>query len=99
MIVDAGRQRIPMRSRDAVVAALVRRLDLLLLLAVAALVGYGLWAVSGITRFDIPGDSNYFVTRQAMAAAIGCVELVVAILVPRSSTAATGASSTAGRSG
>jgi rod shape determining protein RodA len=85
MIVDAGRQRIPMRSRDAVdVAALVRRLDLVLLLAVAALVGYGLWAVSGITRFDIPGDSNYFVTRQAIAAAIGCVGLVVAILVPPS---------------
>jgi rod shape determining protein RodA len=85
MIVDAGRQRIPMRSRDAVdVAALVRRLDLVLLLAVAALVGYGLWAVSGITRFDIPGDSNYFVTRQALAAAIGCVGLVVAILVPPS---------------
>ncbi len=85
MIVDAGRQRIPMRSRDAVdVAALVRRLDLVLLLAVGALVGYGLWAVSGITRFDIPGDSNYFVARQAMAAAIGCVALVVAILVPPS---------------
>jgi rod shape determining protein RodA len=85
MIVEAGRQRIPMRSRDAVdVAALVRRLDLVLLLAVAALVGYGLWAVSGITRFDIPGDSNYFVTRQAIAAAIGCVGLVVAILVPPS---------------
>jgi rod shape determining protein RodA len=85
MIVDAGRQRIPLRSRDAVdLASLVRRLDLVLLLAVAALVGYGLWAVSGITRFDIPGDSDYFVTRQAIAAAMGGVGLVVAILVPPS---------------
>ncbi len=85
MIVDAGRQRIPLRSRDAVdVAALVRRLDLVLLLAVATLVGYGLWAVSGITRFDIPGDSDYFVVRQAIAVAVGGVGLVVAILIPPS---------------
>ena len=85
MIVDAGRQRIPLRSRDAVdLAALVRRLDLVLLLAVATLVGYGLWAVSGITRFDVPGDSDYFVVRQAIAAAIGGVGLVIAILTPPS---------------
>ena len=85
MIVDAGRQRIPLRSRDAIdVASLVRRLDLVLFLAVAALVGYGLWAVSGITRFDVPGDSDYFVVRQAIAAAIGGVGLVLAILIPPS---------------
>ncbi len=85
MIVDAGRQRIPLRSRDAIdVASLVRRLDLVLLLAVAALVGYGLWAVAGITRFDVPGDPDYFVTRQAIAAAIGATGLVVAILIPPS---------------
>jgi len=85
MIVDAGRQRVAFRSRDAVdIAALVRRLDLVLLLAVAALVGYGLWAVAGITRFDVPGDQDYYVARQAIAAAIGGVGLVLAILVPPS---------------
>ncbi len=85
MIVEAGRQRIPMRTRDAVdLAALVRRLDLVLLLAVTTLVGYGLWAVGGITRFDVPGDSDYFVVRQAIAAAIGGVALLVAILIPPS---------------
>jgi rod shape determining protein RodA len=85
MIVDVGRQRIPLRSRDAVdLAALVRRLDLVLLLAVATLVGYGLWAVSGITRFDVPGDSDYYVVRQAIAAAVGGVGLVIAILIPPS---------------
>ena len=85
MIVEAGRQRLPIRSRDAVdVAALVRRLDLVLLLAVTTLVGYGLWAVAGITRFDVPGDSDYYVVRQAIAAAIGGVGLLVAILVPPS---------------
>src|SRR5215510_13319583 len=78
MIVDAGRARIPLRTRDAVdVGALARRLDLVLLLAAAALVGYGLWAVAGITRFDVPGDPGYFVTRQAIAAALGGVGLVV----------------------
>jgi rod shape determining protein RodA len=85
MIVDAGRQRIPLRRRDAVdVAELVRRLDLVLLAAAAALVGYGLWAVAGITRFDVPGEPSYFVVRQAIAAAIGGVALVVAMLVPPS---------------
>jgi rod shape determining protein RodA len=85
MIVDAGRQRIPLRSRDAVdVGALVRRLDLVLILAAATLVGYGLWAVSGITRFDVPGDPDYYVVRQAIAAAIGGVALVVAIVIPPS---------------
>jgi rod shape determining protein RodA len=85
VIVDAGRQRIPLRSRDAVdVGALVRRLDVVLLLAAATLVGYGLWAVAGITRFDVPGDPDYYVVRQAIAAAIGGVALVVAILIPPS---------------
>jgi rod shape determining protein RodA len=82
MIVDAGRQRLPLR-RDAVdLASLVRRLDLVLLLAAAALVGYGLWAVAGITRFDVAGNTGYFVTRQAIAAALGGVGLVIAIAVP-----------------
>ncbi len=85
MIVEAGRQRIPLRTRDAVdVGALVRRLDLVLLLAAAALVGYGLWAVSGITRFDVTGDPDYYVVRQAIAAALGGVGLAAAIAIPPS---------------
>ena len=85
MIVEAGRQRIPLRARDAVdLGALVRRLDLVLLLAAAALVGYGLWAVSGITRFDVAGEPGYFVVRQAIAAALGAVGLVAAIAIPPS---------------
>jgi rod shape determining protein RodA len=85
MIVDAGRQRVAFRTRDAVdVTALVRRLDLVLFLAVAALVGYGLWAVAGITRFDVPGDQDYYLVRQAIAAAIGGAGLLLAILIPPS---------------
>jgi hypothetical protein len=85
VIVDAGRERIPLRTRDAVdVGALVRRLDLVLMLAAGALVGYGLWAVSGITRFDVVSDPGYFVVRQAIAAVVGAVGLVVAIAIPPS---------------
>ena len=83
MIADAGRHRIAFgRSRPADVADLVRRLDLVLLLAAAALVGYGLWAVSGVTRFDVQGDPDHYVVRQAIAAGLGAVGLVVAIAIP-----------------
>ena len=53
--VDAA-SALAVASRERVdVVGFVRRLDWLLLLAVAALVGYGLWAIAGITRFDVAG--------------------------------------------
>jgi rod shape determining protein RodA len=58
------------------------RLDWVLMFAAGALVAYGLWLVSGITRFDVPGDETYFVVRQGVAAVVGVIGLVVAILVP-----------------
>src|SRR6186713_3316025 len=69
------------RSESAVVAFL-KSLDWILMLAAAALIGYGLWVVSGITRFDVPGDEDYFVVRQGFAAAVGIVGLVAAALIP-----------------
>jgi rod shape determining protein RodA len=62
--------------------AFLRRLDWVLMLAAGGLVAYGLWLVSGITRFDVPGDEGYFVFRQGIAAALGVLGLVVATLVP-----------------
>jgi rod shape determining protein RodA len=62
--------------------AFLRRLDWVLLFAAGALVAYGLWLVSGITRFDVPGDESYYVFRQGVAATLGVVGLVVATLVP-----------------
>ncbi len=53
-----------------------------MLLATVALVAFGLWAVAGITRFDVPGNPDYFLRRQAIAAAIGGVALLIAIVVP-----------------
>ncbi len=83
MIADAGRQRIALRRTQTVdLAGILRGLDLVLLLAAAALVGYGLWAVSGVTRFDVQGDTDYYVVRQAIAAGLGAIGLVVAIAVP-----------------
>jgi rod shape determining protein RodA len=63
------------------VVAFLRRLDWVLLLAAAALVAYGLWAVAGITRFDVEDDPGYYVVRQAIAAGIGFVGFLVALLI------------------
>ncbi len=63
------------------VVAFLRRLDWLLLLAVGSLVAYGLWAVAGITRYDVEGDEGYYVVRQAVAAGLGFVGFLVALAV------------------
>jgi rod shape determining protein RodA len=67
---------------DPALLAFVRSLDWILLAAAAGLVGYGLWVVSGITRFDVPGDESYYVVRQGFAAAMGVVGLAVMAVVP-----------------
>lgn len=61
--------------------SLVRRVDWVLLTAVGALVGYGLWVIAGITRFDVPGNEDYFVVRQAVFASVGTAALLVLALV------------------
>ena len=87
MIVDTRQPSAAFRPHplEALgLTGLLRRFDWLLLLAVGLLVGYGLWAISGITRFDVPGEPDYFVRRQALAAALGAAGLVVAAFVPPS---------------
>jgi len=85
MTIDyAGSRRTGVRRRRSELAeatSFVRRLDLLLLVAVGALVAYGLWAIAGITQNDVTGDSNLFVVRQAVYAAVGAVGLVGASLI------------------
>ena len=82
MIADAGRGRLAAQRRDLTFTGILWRLDLVLLVAAAALVAYGLWAISGITRFDVPGNPDYFVVRQGIAAGLGAVGLVLAIVIP-----------------
>jgi len=87
LIADARPRAATLRSPSlgvSDVGAVLGRLDWLLLLAAATLVGYGLWAIDGITRFDVLGSPDYFVKRQAIAAALGVVVMFVAILVPPS---------------
>ena len=81
-MVDYVATRVPARTRArAREASLLRNLDWTMLAAVGALVGYGLWAIAGITKHDIEGDPNFYVTRQAAYVAIGLVCLVGATLL------------------
>ena len=70
------------RRREATeVASFVRRLDWILIGSVAALVGYGLWAIAGITHHDVAGDQGYYLTRQSVYVVIGVLGLLVATLI------------------
>ncbi len=53
----------------------------MLLATVVAIVGYGLWAIDGITKLDVTGDPDYYVKRQAAYALLGAVGLIVALLI------------------
>jgi rod shape determining protein RodA len=72
--------RSPTREHVDVVG-FIRRLDWFLLVAVAALVAYGLWAVAGITRYDVEGNESYYVVRQAIAAGLGFAGFLVALAI------------------
>ena len=83
MAVDyVARSAARTRRREASdVTALVRRLDWILLGSVGVLVGYGLWAIAGITRHDVPGNAHYYVVRQGAYVAVGVVGLLLALLI------------------
>jgi len=84
MLEYAGSQsRGVTRRRDEGVAlgGVLRSLDWLLILGVAGLVAVGLWAVSGVTRFLVPGQPDYYLSRQIIYASVGLVALVVALVV------------------
>jgi rod shape determining protein RodA len=80
--VTNGRAAARARRREAAdVASFVRRLDWILIGSVGAIIGYGLWAIAGITRHDVPGDANYYLTRQVIFVVIGGAALLVALLI------------------
>lgn len=75
--VPRGRERRVV----AAVSEIVLHMDYVLMLAVGALVGYGLWIVKTVTRDDIPGDENFFFTRQALAVGLGVAAMLVLMWV------------------
>jgi len=79
-IASSSRQaRVRSRARraEAEAASLARRIDWVLVGAIAALVAYGLRSIDGITAHDVTGNPHYFMVRQAIYAGIGVVALLV----------------------
>jgi len=83
MLDVASTRSVPRRLQreELELTAVVRHLDWVLLLAVAVLLGYGLWVIAGVTRHDVPGEPAYYVVRQAIFAGVGAVLFVAALLV------------------
>ncbi len=83
MLEYAGSQRAGLRGeREAPhPLAIVRSLDWVLLLGVAALVVVGLWGVAGVTKFALPNDPSYYLNRQILYACVGAVVMVAAALI------------------
>jgi rod shape determining protein RodA len=75
------RRRRPSSLGQVEEGSLLARLDWVLLLTSAALVAYGLWAIGGITRHVIPGDPNYYLSRQFVFVAVGSVAMLVMIAI------------------
>jgi rod shape determining protein RodA len=84
MLEYAGSQRTGLerhRGEGLALVGILRGLDWVLVAAVTALVAVGLWAVSGVTRFDLPHDPSYYVKRQVVYICVGLVVLLGALLV------------------
>lgn len=83
-MIEAVHAAMAARAERAQVTplAFLRRLDWILLVTALGLAGYGLWAIAGITRYDVPGEEAYYVVRQAVALGVGLVCLGVATVVP-----------------
>jgi rod shape determining protein RodA len=78
----SSRAQARARRRELTQAApLLARLDWVMLLAVAGIVAFGLWVISGITRLDVHGDPHHFLYRQLVFVAIGLLGFVVAVLI------------------
>jgi rod shape determining protein RodA len=84
MLEYAGSQRAGLERHGAdrmAVVSIVRSLDWLLVAGVGGLVAVGLWAVSGVTRFDLPDDPNHYLNRQIIYVCVGVAALLVALVI------------------
>ena len=75
------RRRRPSSLDRAQAGSLLARLDWVLVVATGALVGYGLWAIGGITNHAITGDPHYYLTRQIVFVAVGLAAMLIAIAI------------------
>ena len=60
---------------------MLRSLDWVLVLGVAGLVATGLWAISGVTQFDVAGDPHHYLQRQIVYVVVGGLALLVGVLI------------------
>jgi rod shape determining protein RodA len=84
MALDYAGSRHRHRRRRVEIAGardVVRAFDWILFGAVAALVGYGIHLVAGITSDDVAGSPDYYVLRQTAYAAIGSIGMLGLSLV------------------
>ncbi len=84
MLEYAGSQRAGLeRNRGEGVAfvAILRSLDWVLVAGIVGLVAVGLWAVSGVTRFDLPSDPNHYLDRQIVYVCVGALALVISLFI------------------
>jgi rod shape determining protein RodA len=66
------------KRRELPLAVILRQIDWLLVIGIAALVGYGLWAVAGVTGHEVAGQPHYYVAKQELYTGVGAVALVIA---------------------
>ncbi|HEY2373992.1 MAG TPA: rod shape-determining protein RodA [Gaiellaceae bacterium] len=83
MLEYAGSQRAGLqRHREGIALGnVVRSLDWVLVAGVIGLVAVGLWAISGVTRFDVPGSPQHYLQRQIAYAVIGGFALLIGIVI------------------
>ena len=69
------------RDEGAALMGVLRSLDWLLVAGIGGLVAVGLWAVAGVTRFDVAHNPSYYLDRQIGYAVVGLVALIVAVCI------------------
>jgi rod shape determining protein RodA len=65
-------------KRELPLAVVLRQVDWLLVLGIAALVGYGLWAIAGVTGREVAGQPHYYLAKQELYTVVGALLLVIA---------------------
>ena len=69
------------RNEGVALVGVLRSLDWLLLAGIAGLLAVGLWAVKGVTRFDVAHNPSYYLDRQIGYAVVGLIALAIAVLI------------------